>query len=150
MSEGVVTYVSEGETCGVFTIINSEMRSHKVCDTGLACMYQKFDLNDTTLIKRCSLVDLPPGSACNPYYTNCYAGLECLKNEFEEYSCGGTQNWLGNDDAIDTQIIRTSCFDPSYSFLFIGIILILVDIITYLFKFKYNDYSKIDIYKIPN
>ena len=71
MSEGSITYQGEGALCGIFTVINSELRNHMVCNDGLACMDQYFNLEDDTLVKRCSSIELPPGTACNPLYTNC-------------------------------------------------------------------------------
>lgn len=138
MSEGSITYQPEGASCGIFTVINSELRNHKVCNDGLACMEQYFDVNDDTLVKRCSSVELPPGTACNPLYTNCYAGLECLKNEYEDYTCGGCTPWGGNDASIDTTIIKTSHYEPNIPIFVIGIILVLSDILVYLYIFHYR------------
>lgn len=139
MSEGSITYQGEGALCGIFTVINSELRNHMVCNDGLACMDQYFNLEDDTLVKRCSSIELPPGTACNPLYTNCYGNLECLKNEFEEYTCGGCYPWNGNDPAIDTTYVITSFFKPNYTLMIIGIIIVLSVLLLYLYIFHYSE-----------
>lgn len=132
MSEGSITYKSEGTTCGITTVINSQLRNHEVCNDGLACMEQYFDENQEVLIKKCSSVDLPPGTSCNPLYTNCAIGLECMRNEYEQYTCGGCTVWLGNDDAINSQIITTSRFEPNITMVIIGFIILFCDCLLYL------------------
>lgn len=142
MSEGSITYQPEGATCGIFTVINSELRNHKVCNDGLACMDQRLNLEEETLVKKCSSIDLPPGTPCNPLYTNCYGGLECLRDEYEEYTCGGCYPWNGNDEAIDTTIKLTSRFEPNITLLVLGVIVVLLDLVLYLYVFHYRKYIK--------
>lgn len=142
MSEGSITYVDEGETCGIFTVINSELRNHKVCNDGLACMDQYFDITQDTTIKKCSSVELPPGTECNPLYTNCGGGLECLRNEFEVYTCGGCTYWKGNSNAINTKLIVTSHYEPNMTLVILGIIIILLDIALYIYVFHLRPWLK--------
>lgn len=143
MSEGSITYLGEGGSCGIFTVINSELRNHMVCEDGLACMQQFFDTESDTLVKRCSSTLLPPGTQCNPLYTNCYGGLECIRNEYEEHTCGGYSPWEGNDLAINTKIITTSRYEPNILVMIIGIIIVLLDLLLYLYVFLYRkkDYA---------
>lgn len=142
MSEGSITYGTDGASCGIFTEINSQLRNHRVCDDGLACIDSFFDLNQETTVKKCSQIRLPPGASCNPLYVNCLAGLECRKNEIEEYTCGGTITWNGNDEAINTKLIVTSLFKPDYTLVIIGVIIILLDIVLYWYIFYYKKKDK--------
>jgi hypothetical protein len=142
MSEGSITYVDEGVSCGIFTVINSQLRNHKVCDDNLACTEQYFDENQETTIKKCSSVQLAPGAVCNPLYRTCAGNIDCLRNENEEYTCGGVIVWDGNDAAINTNIIVTTTFQPNIALVVIGIILILVDILIYMYVFKYKKNRK--------
>lgn len=142
MSEGSITYVGEGETCGIFTVINSELRSHKVCNDGLSCMDQLVEQGGETTTKKCTVTELPPGTACNPLYTNCGGNLECLRNEYEEYTCGGCTFWEGNDEAINTKLIVTSHYEPNLELAIVGIILILLDVALYLYVFHVRKWIK--------
>lgn len=144
MSEGSITYQGRGELCGIFTVINSELRNHLVCNDGLACMEQRVDLESDSTIKKCATVLLPPGTRCNPLYNSCYGGIRCMKNAFEEYTCGGTdEEWHGNDEAIkdgDTSIITTSTYEPNITMVILGIILLISVIMLYLYIFFYREW----------
>lgn len=141
MSEGSITYQDSGELCGIFTVINSELRNHLVCNDGLACMEQRVDLESDSTIKKCATVLLPPGTRCNPLYNSCYGGIGCMKNAFEEYTCGGTdEEWHGNDEAINTSMIVTSTYEPNIMMVILGIILFILVIILYLYIFLYREW----------
>lgn len=139
MSEGSITYMPEGGSCGIFSVINSQLRNHKVCDDELACTEQYFDSNQNVTIKKCEYTGLAPGAICNPLYRNCVGNLDCLKNENEDFTCGGCIFWDGNDEAIDTTKIVTTKFNPNLTLVIIGIILVLFDLLCYLYVFHYKN-----------
>lgn len=142
MSEGSVSYNGEGATCGIFTVINSELKNHLVCDDGLACMDQHISVGSNIVTKKCSTTLLPRGTICNPLYTNCFGGVECLRNEFEIFTCGGSGVWGGNSDAIDTTIVTSSLYERNMTMVILGIILLLIVAIIYMMVFVNRQRTK--------
>lgn len=136
MSEGSITYQSEGELCGIFTVINSELKNFLVCNDGLTCVNDYFSAETNAYVKSCHSVNLPSGALCNPTYKTCDVNIDCLRNEFEEYTCGGQVTWKGNPPGINSSIIHFTKFKPDIALVIGGIILLLIDIIIYLYYYQ--------------
>jgi hypothetical protein len=134
MSQGSITYQGIDEVCGITTVINSELRNHRVCDDGLACVEQYLD--GTSLnVKKCKSTAIPPGYQCNPVYIQCGTVLTCVPNEYELFTCGGSSIWDGNDIAIKSNTIKTSSYEQNIVLVIIGLVLIFMDIMLYLYYF---------------
>jgi hypothetical protein len=70
-----------------------------------------------------------------------------LRNEFEKYTCGGCTYWPGNDDSINTEIIITSRYEPNITLVILGVIIVLLVFILYLYVFHYRNWTKKPVHK---
>jgi hypothetical protein len=122
MSEGSITYQGDGDTCGIFTVINSELRSHRVCSDGLACMPTAIGNDVTTKI--CQSVEVLIGERCLPNYDMCYGGVECMKNVNGDYTCGGEEVWIGNPSFVMSGYVKASEFKMNITLIVIGCIVL--------------------------
>lgn len=118
MSEASITYQGEGERCGIFTIVNSELKNHEVCDDGLACIYTQ--ISNNVARKTCKSVEVIAGDRCLPQYDMCYSNLECLKNVYGEYTCGGVVPWIDNPPYVKTGYLKASDYCINIPLIVIG------------------------------
>ena len=70
MSEASITYQGDGEGCGISTVINSQLKNHRVCNDGLACVVT--DLANQVTGKVCQSVEVLTGERCLEGYDMCY------------------------------------------------------------------------------
>lgn len=139
MSEGVITYQDHGELCGITTVINSQIRNHRVCNDGLACI-QTSDSIGTSTGKQCRSVMMIEGDRCSPYFDSCYGTLQCLKNYKEDFTCGGVVTWDGNAPFVKEGYVQASEFCINLPFIFCGILMLVFYILLIIYElFIYND-----------
>ena len=132
MSEGSITYQDEGEPCGITTVINSELRNHRVCNDGLACIVS--DLTNDITGKVCQSVEVLMGERCTPTYDMCYGGLQCLVNIHGDFTCGGETIWGGNPDYVTTGELKASEFKINIILVTIGAIMVLTSVLIVLYE----------------
>lgn len=125
MSEGFITYQEHGNPCGVSTDINSQLRNHRVCSDGLACMYT-FNSDGDSTGKQCRSVMLVEGERCNPHFDSCYGSLECLLNLNDEFTCGGVVSWDRNAPYVKEGYVRSSSFSIHLPFVITGVIILIL------------------------
>lgn len=118
MSEASITYQGEGERCGIFNVLNSELKNHEVCDDGLACIYT--DIGDDVVRKSCKSIEVIEGERCIPTYDMCFSNLECLKNVEGDYTCGGVVPWVGNPEYIKTGYLKASNYCINIPMVIVG------------------------------
>jgi hypothetical protein len=118
MSEGSITYQQEDGICGIFTVINSELKNHQVCSDGLACIETVIEGEITD--KQCHSVVVLLGERCVPEYDTCFGSVQCLLNPNNEYTCGGIVVWGGNPDYITTGYTKASEFVIDTTMLIVG------------------------------
>lgn len=124
MSEGSITYQGDGETCGIYTVINSQLRNHKVCSDGLACMVT--DMGNDVTTKICQSVEVLVGERCVSLYDMCYGGVQCLKNVFGDFTCGGEVPWTGNPDFVNSGYVLASEFQMNVTLIVIACVILFV------------------------
>lgn len=120
-----IQYSLEGEVCGIF----NGGQEHRVCIDGLTCTQYILDDTSGTISKKCLMTRRAPGDPCNDQYLQCGAGLDCLANEWEELTCGGTTGWSGNDASILNTRVAISHYQISYTMIFSGVCILLVDVL---------------------
>jgi hypothetical protein len=125
MSEGAITYQSHGETCGITTVINSQLRNHRVCEDGLACV-QTTDSGGSSTGKQCRSLMLIEGDRCSPVYDSCFGSLNCILNMDDYYTCGGAIIWDGNEPYVDTGYIQASEFKIHIPLVVCGVVVIII------------------------
>ena len=128
-----IQYSLEGEVCGIF---NGGLE-HRVCIDGLTCT-EYIIPNTTTISKKCMMTRRSPGDPCNDQFFQCGSGLNCLANEWELPTCGGTTSWTGNDDAILHTKVALSHYEVSYPIIFSGCCILALDIIFAMRRYLIN------------
>lgn len=136
MSEASITYRGEGERCGIFNVLNSELKNHEVCDDGLACLYT--DLGDNVERKTCKSVEVIEGDRCVPQYDMCYSNLQCLKNVDGYFTCGGTVPWTSNPDYIKTGYLKASDYCINIPLIVVGVCILFFYFIMLFYEFFVN------------
>lgn len=122
MSEGSITYQGQGEPCGITTVINSQLKNHMVCSDGLACI--QTDIGESATGKLCQSVEVLVGERCVPEYDMCFGGIDCLLNLDGLYTCGGEEEWGGNEDYVETGYIQSSEFQLNFLLIILGVIIL--------------------------
>lgn len=143
MSEGIITYKNNGEMCGIMTIINSQLKDHRVCKDGLACI-ETSDSTGMSTGKQCHSVMLFEGERCNPLFNSCYGTIQCLKNYNDEFTCGGMVRWNGNAHFVKEGYVQSSEFIINLQFVICGIIILMIYFLLIIYEiFIYNDDKKL-------
>jgi hypothetical protein len=124
MSEGSITYVPDGDICGITTVINSQLRNHRVCQDGLACV--ETDIGNNITGKICQSVEVLTGERCLPNYDMCYGGLLCRLNVYGDYTCGGDVPWSGNEVYVKSGYVKYSGFEMHVYLIIIGILIMIL------------------------
>jgi hypothetical protein len=119
MSEGSITYQVEGAECGIRTVINSQLKSHNVCNDGLTCM--RTDVGNGAEVKQCHSTNIVSGERCVPTYDNCYGTMECITSPIGTYTCGGTLPWSGNADYVDSGYVQQSSYHVNTALIVLGV-----------------------------
>lgn len=130
MSEASITYKEEGERCGIFNVLNSELKNHEVCEDGLACVYE--EISNDVFRKACRSIEVIEGDRCLPQYDMCYSNLQCLKNVDDEYTCGGVVPWTQNPEYVNTGYVKTSEYCINVPFIVVGVCILFIYLV-YLF-----------------
>lgn len=108
MSEGSVTYVDQGEPCGITTVINSELRNFLVCKDNLVCVEGH---ENSVTGKIC--VSSEVNRRSNPCFETT-DDCQCLENELGIYTCGGVSSVFEmNDIGISATVIQESQYKGS-------------------------------------
>lgn len=144
MSEGSITYQGDGEACGISTVINSQLRNHRVCSDGLACMMT--EIGDGVSTKTCQSVEVLVGERCLPFYDMCYGGVECLKNVFGDYTCGGEVIWPGNPDYVKSGYVKASEFEIDIPLVVIASVILFLYLVVIIYELFLRDNSGDSIY----
>lgn len=118
MSEGSITYQEEDAECGIRTVINSQLKSHLVCNDGLACM--RTDVGNGAEVKQCHSVKIISGERCVPGYDNCYGDLNCMLSPLGGYTCGGNLPWGGNEAYVMHGYVGMSKFEVNIGLIVAG------------------------------
>ena len=140
---GFITYVSEGENCGIYNIEGTTAMSHLVCRPGLACITTvNFDLTQSS---QCQRLYKSEGEQCSKNFYECVNSFTCTANEHEVNTCNGISFWKGNPYITGK---RTIAFhDTDYTMVILGCIILfiwLTGAVAFLFtKFKETDPSSL-------
>lgn len=94
---GFITYVENGDECGIFNIEGTTQKHHYVCKDGHYCMLTKHFDNSQSSVCRKDVKLL--GDKC---IHACDNAIPCLQNEYNEFTCGGVVVLQKNEFELST------------------------------------------------
>lgn len=133
MSEGSITYQTLNEPCGITTVINSQLRNHRVCSDGLACVLTAVEEGSTG--KQCQTILTLEGERCNPFIDSCVIGLDCIHNYDDIYTCGGVSVWDGNEPYVMSGYVSPSSFQINVLLVILGVLVMVLYMLLLTYEF---------------